>query len=202
MDDVIVFNHGWQLFRERPAMFLTPVSICALWHFVRGYELGRAGSNMPSPFGLPADFHEWVAYRLHFHGANSGWANMIVERAGDGPHALERFFALLDEHQTRVPRVAAELHGCQKTYTEYYGGQVNKRLFPPKITLTAYTDDPGLFVSAEGHEHFPGKGFCPNVEWFELTFGPSRSRLTIFDQAAVDRWSAPDPDDETQMEDA
>lgn len=86
---------------------------------------------------------------------------MIIERLGDGPHAVDRFFSLLDEHSARVARVVAEFSGRRKTYTEYYLGQVNERSFPSKITLTAYTDDPGLFVPAEGHEHFPGSDSAP-----------------------------------------
>jgi hypothetical protein len=192
-DGIIVIDHNWQTLRERPAMFLTPVCLCALQHFRLGYEMGRVGTGSPSPFTLPRDFHDWVAYRLHFFGSTAGWANMIVQRLGDGQHAFDRFFALLDEYHARVPRVVATLSGCQKTYTQHYKGEVSTRSYPSLITLTAYnSEDPGLFVSAEGEEHFPGVGLCLSLSWFESTFGPCRSGLTVFDQAAIDRWASPE----------
>jgi hypothetical protein len=197
---VIVIHHNWQTIRERPAMFLTPVCVCALRHLVRGYEMGLAGRDSPSPFHLPRDFSDWVAYRLHFDGSSSGWANMLIERLGDGRHAFDRFFALFDEYHTRVPRVVATVSGFHKTYTQYYGGEVKTVSYPSDFTLTAYnSEDPGLFVSAEGHSDFPGMGFCPSLHSFEASIGRC-SNLTVIDQAAIDRWSAADPEDEAQDE--
>ena len=186
-----VINLGWEAIRDRPGMFLTPVSVCSLRHFIRGYEMGRVGTNSPSQFTLPHDFHDWVAYRLHFYGSTQGWANMIIERLGDGPHAVDRFFTLLDEYQARVPRVVAMFSGCKKTYTQYHLNEEQTRSYPSKIMLTAYnSEDPGLFVSADGEEHFPGAGLCPSLKWFEMTFGRCRKKLRVFNQAAIDRWAS------------
>jgi hypothetical protein len=195
-DGIEVINHDWQTIRERPAMYFSPVCICALKHFIMGYYAGRAdGPGSPGPFDLPRDFHDWVAYRLHFEDSSGGWARMLIERLGDGRQAFDRFFTLLDEYHARVPRVVATLSGCKKTYTQYFGGEVSTQSYPSNITLTAYnSEDRGLFVSAEGEEHFPGVGFCPSLRWFESTFGPCRSNLTIFDQAAIDRWASPEAD--------
>lgn len=179
-------------------MYLTPVSICALYHFMNGFSAGRAGTGAEAdnPLTLPRDFSEWVAYRLHFFGATSGWHNMIVERFGDGPHAVERFFLLLDEYYARAPRLVATLEGCQETYTLLYMGTESVESFPSKVSLTACNDeDPGLFVSAECDEDFPGRGFCPCLSSFEMRFGPCRSKLVILDQAAFDRWAREPPGD-------
>ena len=88
--DTQSFNVDLQTIRERPAMFLCPVSVSALWHFILGYGLGQSSvsADAKSPFALPSDFHDWVAYRLHFFESTTGWHNMIVKRLGDGPHAL------------------------------------------------------------------------------------------------------------------
>jgi hypothetical protein len=177
-------------------MFLCPVSITALWHFILGYGLGQASvsTGAKSPFALPSDFHDWVASRLHFFASTSGWHNMIIERFGDGPHAFDRFFSLLDEYHLRVPSIVATLSGCERTYTEFFKGEEHTRSFPSNISLISYNaEDPGLFVSAEGSDHFPGKGFCPSLNWFEDMFGPCRSNLAILDQAAYDRWAHQPP---------
>lgn len=177
-------------------MFLRPVSVSALWHFIGGYELGRisVSAGAEHPFSLPRDFHDWVAYRLHFFESTSGWSNMIIERFGDGRHAFDRFFSLLDEYQVRVPRTVATLSGFDKSHLEIFKDTQRTHVFPSNIMLTAYNDqDPGLFVSAAAGEHFPGEGFCPSLSFFEMFFGPCATKLTILDQAAFDRWSLPLP---------
>ncbi len=104
--DIKSFSIDLQTMRHRPAMFLSPVSVSAFWHFILGYGLGQGSvsTEAKNPFTLPSDFHDWVAYRLHFFESTSGWHNMIIERLGDGPHALDRFFSLLDEYLARVPQ--------------------------------------------------------------------------------------------------
>jgi hypothetical protein len=195
-DSTKSYKFGWPTLRARPAMYFNPVCICALQHFVLGVETGRssAGATSPSPFTLPGDFHDWVASRLHFYGSTGGWANMIVERLGDGTHAFNRFFTLLDEHRVRVPKLVATLSGCEKTYTQFFGGQETTESFPQLISLVSYNaDDPGLFVYADG-DRFPGQGYCPTLGSFESWFGRCRSKLTVIDQAAVDRWSNWEPE--------
>jgi hypothetical protein len=47
------------------------------------------------------------------------------------------------------------------------GGVETTRSFPSSITLISYNaEDPGLFVTAEGEDRFPGSGFCPYLRWF------------------------------------
>jgi hypothetical protein len=41
---------------------------------------------------LPGDFHDWVAYRLHFDYSTMGYKNMILERVPDESAAVDRFF--------------------------------------------------------------------------------------------------------------
>ena len=194
------FSIDLQTIRDRPAMFLCPVSVAALWHFMLGFGLGQTSVSAAAknPFALPTDFHDWVAYRLHFPASTSGWHNMIIERFGDGPPALDHFFSLLDEYHVRVPNIVATLSSCERRYTELFQGEQHSRSFPSNLSLIAYNaEDPGLFVCAEGSDHFPGKGFCPRLDRFEEMFGPCRSKLVILDQAAYDRWAQRSPPAET-----
>ena len=178
--------------RQRPAMFIYPVSLTALWHFILGYGmgLGSVSCEIENPFALPRDFHDWVAYRLHFYESTRGFHNMIIERLGDGPQAVDRFFSLMSEYQNREPRIVATLVGCSRTYRELFQGEERRLSFPSTISLIAYNDeDPGLFVTAEGVDHFPGKGLCPNLASFEADFGRCESDLSVLDRAAYERWA-------------
>jgi len=155
----------WMAIRHRPAMYLIPVSITALQNFILGCAAGRA-TWAPDPFPLPRDFTGWVASRLHCNESGMGCFQILIEQLGDGREAVDRFFTLLDEYQVRVPKVVASV--------------------PPKISLISYySEDSGLFVTAEGE----GSRFCPNLSEFKRRFGLSRADLTILDQAAFDRWA-------------
>jgi hypothetical protein len=199
----MVVHHNWQTIRERPAMYFQPVCICALQHFIMGYYAGRAeGPGEPGPFDLPRDFHDWVGYRLHFEDSSGGWARMLIERLGDGRSAFNRFFTLLDDYHARVPRVVATVSDFHQAYTQYYRGEVKTVAYPSQFTLIAYnSEDPGLFASAEGHsrDDLPHRGFFPSLHSFEKSIGPS-ANLTVIDQAAIDRWSAADPEADAQDE--
>jgi hypothetical protein len=92
--------------RKRPGIYLSPVSIFSLQTFLTGYEIGRSSRARKV---VPRDFTDWVAYRLHVSGTARGWARIIAEQQGDGEHAIECFFTLLDEHRVRVPQTVAIL---------------------------------------------------------------------------------------------
>jgi hypothetical protein len=87
--------------RERPVMYLGELSLSALWHFLNGYEMSLLAHDIQEKRPLPRDFHDWVAYRLHFSGSTSGYKNMILKRVPDEAAALEYFFKLLDEYRNR-----------------------------------------------------------------------------------------------------
>jgi hypothetical protein len=198
MSGIVTIDHGFAAMHGRPAMYLSPVSVSALHNFLEGYSLGR-GSVSPeanNAFRLPPDFHDWVAYRLHFFGSCAGWHNMIIERFGDGPEGLEQFFALLDQHQSRLPKIVATLAGSGKTYTTFsMSGEERSQRLPPVVRLISYgADDPGLFVIAEGFSHFPwGTAFCPSLSCFEEWAGPCQSELIVQDEAAFLRWAKHQP---------
>jgi hypothetical protein len=99
--------------RDRPALYLGERSLSALWYYLQGYQMALSGYDIRAAFPVPADFHEWVAYRLHFYESTSGYRNMILKRTPDESLALDHFFGLLDEHRTRKPRVVA-LARCNK----------------------------------------------------------------------------------------
>jgi hypothetical protein len=82
----------WEAIRKHPAMFLGEASLSIFYGFVSGYDLAIAMqpsvSGEPSP--VPRDFHDWVAYRLHFYESGRGWKKMILARAPDEAVALEK----------------------------------------------------------------------------------------------------------------
>ena len=117
---------------------------------------------------------------------------MILERVPDEPAALKRFYELLDEHRGRKPRIVATIQDHRAVYKKLKHGQnlseATQRMMPDAITLVAYTDDPGLFLTSESSEHFPGKDrlFHPSLT------GIKWEMIKIVDQDAFDRWLAED----------
>jgi hypothetical protein len=170
--------------RKRPGLYFGERSFTALWHFVCGYKQALAIHAIPyesDPLGLPRDFHDWVAYRLHFKESTSGWRNMILSTAGSEQEALDRFFTLLDEYHARTPHLVARLVDIRKSYSRSRSGITEQLQFPPSISLVTYTDDPGFFALSDTEHEFPMKGFFPCIDWFETFMGADRARLTIVD---------------------
>lgn len=175
--------------RLRPAMYLPRVCITALSSFIVGAHIGRTLAS--DPFPIPRDFHDWVAYRLHFYEATSGWANMLFTRYGDSMEGYERFFELLEEYKTRQPRVIAVLVGCDQRYTRYRLGKKEERTYPDRIYLTVYNlENPGVFLSAEGEDCPPFLPYLPCRERFEKEFRPWLANLEILDREGYDAWAA------------
>jgi hypothetical protein len=169
--------------RKRPGMYLGESSLTALYHFLMGYRFALDNHGIPrsnDPTALPDDFHDWVAYRLHFKESTSGWRNMILGRTGSEKEGLDRFFTLLDEYNTRMPHLVAKLVGVQKSYSRICGDVTEQLQYPVSISLITYTEDPGFFALSDTDDEFPGKGFFPSICWFE-TFVAERSRLTVVD---------------------
>src|ERR1700756_4226792 len=98
-------------------MYLGTRSLSALSHFLAGYGFALHVHEIPSSHHLPGDFHEWVAYRLHFFESTSGYRNMILKRVPNESAALDRFFELLDEHHSRKPQVVARVDGYNRQYS-------------------------------------------------------------------------------------
>jgi hypothetical protein len=59
---------------------------------------------------------------------------------------------------------------------------------PEIMTLVAYTDDPGLFLTCEGNSDFPGKDrlFYPQLG------GIAKEMIKVLDHDAFNRWLAED----------
>lgn len=56
-----------EVIRERPAMYLGQRSLSALSQYLQGYWMALSVHGIQCAFPLPQDFHDWVAYRLHFY---------------------------------------------------------------------------------------------------------------------------------------
>jgi hypothetical protein len=143
------------------------------------------------PFLVPPEFHDWVAYRLHYYEPTSGWCNMIHGRTDTEQDAIHRFFELLAEFKTRTPNVVAKLTGCKETYCEQSCeghseelilGPLIERTFPDSISLVTYTDDPGFFAYSDTSDVFPFQGYFPDLESFEIKTGADRSLLIVLDE--------------------
>jgi hypothetical protein len=183
-----------EVIREKPAMYLGERSLSALQHFLAGYGYALFVHDVPHEFQLPRDFHDWVAYRLHFFESTSGYRNMILKHVRDEAAALDRFFELLDKHRKRQPHIVATVQGHRREYTiatKMDGAVTHKPgLLPETLTLVTYTDDPGFFVSCPDPTiGFPEKDrFIATLRSFELFSGVSKENLTILDATTYNRW--------------
>ncbi len=173
-------------------MYTGENTLSSISAFLAGYECALHNVDDTPARVLPREFHDWVAYRLHFYEATSGWCNMICERTSSNQQAIDRFFALLDEYEARKPHLVAKLIGHKRTYTQskchHEADQIIwdppvTREYPDSISLVTYTDDPGFFAYSDDTNVFPGQGYFPNLRSFELYTGANRSLLTIIDQA-------------------
>jgi hypothetical protein len=185
---------GRELFdaiRQRPALYLGTQSLTGLYHFMSGYDHALSVHSVASMPRLmpPLEFHDWVAYRLHFSESTSGWHRMILKSVSDEPVALKRFYKLFDEFESREPRIVAKLTGYRNPYfSKSSDGTEVACSYPSPILFIVYTDDPGFFVTAENPQaRFPGAGFCPHLERLSL-FSFDLTDLEIIDQGRFDRW--------------
>jgi hypothetical protein len=189
-DEVDIFER----FRRRPAMFTGENTINSIRCYLDGYHFAMEWHGL-SPVGdpllVPGEFHDWVAYRLHFYESTSGWCNMIRDRTGTEQEGIDKFFELLAEFKVRTPRVVARVTHCKQTYgeqtyeprdDEVILGAVVERPYPESISLVTYTDDPGFFAYSDTSDDFAHQGYYPDLEAFELSVGVDRSLIVIVDK--------------------
>jgi hypothetical protein len=185
-------GHLLDLIRERPAMYLGSRTITGLGHFLGGFKYAEQIHGIEAVSQLPNDFHEWVAYRLHYYESTKGWSRMILEQTVDESAALDRFYELLDEYRARQAHVVATIQGHQREYDVWRecNGQteVIHKLKPEKMALVAYTDDPGLFLTSEEDGEFSEKDWL----FHSRVSGIARELITVLDQEAFDRWLTED----------
>ena len=114
------------------------------------YEVGDPDDRLL----LPREFHDWVAYRLHFYESTSGWCRMIRSKSDSEQAAIGLFFRLLDEFYSRTPNEVARLAGIAKSYgrqsirrdrDQLVDDPIETVQYPEVVKLVTYTDDPGFF---------------------------------------------------------
>lgn len=188
------FIDNFEIFRRRPAMYTGEHSLKSIRCFLEGYRHAielHGLSRDADAFLVANEFHDWVAYRLHFYESTSGWSSMILGRTETEQNAIDRFFELLAEFKTRTPHVVARLAGCKGTYREQgverhndkvIPGPLVERPFPNSILLVTYTDDPGFFAYSETSDVFPCEGYFADLELFEAFTGVDRSLLVVLDE--------------------
>jgi|tagenome__1003787_1003787.scaffolds.fasta_scaffold20225121_1 hypothetical protein len=182
-----------EVIREKPALYLGERSLSALWYYLQGYWMALSVYDLRTAYPLPPDFHDWVAYRLHFYESTSGYRNMILKRVPEESAALDRFFELLDEHKNRRPHIVAQVPGGKEyTWSTVKEGRPQEQQTGtyPTLNLIAYTDDPGFFVSSDDADaDFPRKDhFFPTLQWFGRRFGISKDDVAILDASTFNRW--------------
>ena len=188
IDDILEKLH------RRPALYTGENTLNSIHQFLGGYSFALAQHDLQGdgdPLLLPREFHDWVAYRLHFYESTSGWCKMICDRTESDQHAIDRFFELLSEFKQRKPHTVAKLADFRKTYqqssvsSDDHGNHIQTpcvtRNNPKSISLVTYTDDPGFFAYSDTDDSFPSEGFHPDLESFELRTGADKSMLTIVD---------------------
>jgi hypothetical protein len=180
--------------RENPVLYTGESTLTALYHFLGGYETAKYVHQIPPRHVLPKDFHDWVAYRLHFRESTSGYRRMILQHFPDESKALDQFFSLFDEHRTRQERVIATVrcHPSNPKIMRWEGGDPkNKRQVrvAEEIKLVVYTDDPGFFVVHDdiAAEYPETSSFCYALCWLHHPFRPDSEYTTVLDQGQYDR---------------
>ena len=175
--------------RQAPLMYLQERSLSYMYHFITGYSMHR---DQP-PNLLPADFHEWIAYRLHYLEPTSGYRNMILNRFPNEEEAFSRFFELLDDHHSRSPRNVARIR-AHPTEPDIFkrvpGTEENVRVrIAVEVSLITYTDDPGFFVVHDDpNAEYPRRlEFRPSLSWLGVPYTPDQAFLTVLDQAEFSR---------------
>jgi hypothetical protein len=180
----------FETFRRRPIMFTGKYSIGAVRSFLEGYACAMANHGLlqeEDPFLVPHEFHDWVAYRLHFYESTSGWNNMIRERSETEEKAIERFFVLLEEFRTRTPRVVGRVNSSYTILKIDREGDQVIRVDEAEMTcilslsIITFTDDPGFFTYPHYENGLVLHRFYPDMEIFENFAGISRSDIEIVD---------------------
>jgi hypothetical protein len=109
---------------------------------------------------------------------------MILEQSPNESAALDKFYELLDEHRVRKARVVATIQGHPRESTAGIGSYWIDKRPPESLTLIAYTDDPGVFLTGEGAEGlFAGKGRL----FYSMHSGVTKEMITVVDRGAFDR---------------
>jgi hypothetical protein len=179
--------------RDRTAMYTGERTLSAVCHFLGGYQFAQRAYQIPvsQQSLLPIDFHDWVAYRLHFRESTSGYRRMILSRFPDESVALDRFFELLDEHRTRQAKVVAAVRRDPSQPYVFQGTPKNKRRkrVSEEIRIVVYTDDPGFFQNHDDQAaEYPRKSlFAPALSWLPHPFRPEGECLTILDEDRYER---------------
>jgi hypothetical protein len=183
--------------RLRPPMFLGKHSLSALRSFLDGYFLALHESGVEPKPPLPNDFHDWVAYRLHFRESTSGYTNMILEYTPDEAQALIRFFELFDEHQTRQAKIVAKIRCHPKDFkvrqmSKSSEGKIldgDEIPVAEELSLVVFTNDPGFFVmnNDPSCDHPRRSTFCPSLSWLHKPYRPDPEFTTVLDQDQFDR---------------
>jgi len=139
----------WESLRTKPELHPGGCSITALFDTINAYEqtcyhqtLAQPPLNPDDELILPRDFDDWVAYRLRFFDATSGWRNMLLDACGNEAAAFWNFFELLDQHHARKPRVFAAVR-CGTELGPRTGAGISDWC---GIRLVTFTDDPGYFA--------------------------------------------------------
>lgn len=167
--------------RVRTAMYTGERTLTAVYHFLAGFGFAQHVYQIPTR-QVPSDFHDWVAYRLHYYESTSGYKRMILNRIPDESAALDRFFELLDEYRSRQPAVVATAKtGDLKVFKQEDGSfeDMRRARVAKEVRLVVYTDDPGFFVihDDEAAEYPRRSYFCPTLS--SEKFGVLRDTTSV-----------------------
>lgn len=193
--------------RVRTPMYIGSRKLSDLSGFLTGWALALEVYGIESFRPLPIDFHDWVAYRLHFRESTSGYKNMILTRVPDEYAAVDRFYELLDEYRARQPRVVAKVNQYQgRTDVSKVKPDVTQEPVPRPdnsytLRLIAYTDDPGFFVAFDVKDPTVRRSgtFYPLLSWFERRFGVNKQALEVLEPDTFKNWIRDDQEYKFQL---
>jgi hypothetical protein len=177
--------------RVRTAMYTGERTLSAVCHFLHGFGFAQHVYQITASY-LPPDFHDWVAYRLHFRESTSGYRRMILDRIPDESATLDRFFELLDEHRSRQASIVATVrtYDLEAFKLEHGNPGIKKKAkVAEEVRLAVYTTDPGFFVTHDDQTaEYPRRSFfCPALSWFRSQFKLDGKSLEILDRERYNR---------------
>jgi len=80
-----------KLMEERPAMWISEVTLKSYNSFLTGYSCALNEYNIKEDIGISFEFMEWIAKKLGYFESTAGWANMILAATiGLNPKSIKR----------------------------------------------------------------------------------------------------------------
>jgi|GEM_PF-6986954 len=194
----------WELFLQRPAMFLGRKSLELFWIAETNYKTALywygITPHADDPWVIPDGFHDYVGYRLGRIVSSFGWHGLLLDHTGSDEAAFDLFVRYIQDYRRREEKLVARLIGHKKTFRigrpiERPVGRSTNPSFDPEVdiqwkdfdcpsslrVITFGNDVSGFFVFPDEESDFTPSAYFHSIEAFEDYFEVSREKLTDVD---------------------